>query len=246
MKWSTLRKLAAFAARGDLDFGWCSVCDQPTAFLRHGPWLRDQYECGRCRSIPRQRAFVHALRSHVPEWRRLRVHESSPSGPSSAKVQRECAGYSASHYFPGRPRGAVVDGWRNEDLEALTFEDGAFDVFLTQDVVEHVLDPERAFAEIARVLAPGGVHLFTVGIHRGKRSLIRARRAADGSIRHFAPPDHHVNPIDPAGSLVTTEWGLDIIDTIYAASGMRTTVFEMRSDREGLVGEFLEVLVSRK
>jgi SAM-dependent methyltransferase len=41
-------------------------------------------------------------------------------------------------------------------LYALPFADGAFDQVIVRDVVHHLDEPARAFAEIARVLAPGG------------------------------------------------------------------------------------------
>ena len=41
-------------------------------------------------------------------------------------------------------------------VEALPYPDGSFDVVLCTQVLEHVADPRRAVAEIARVLAPGG------------------------------------------------------------------------------------------
>lgn len=47
------------------------------------------------------------------------------------------------------------------NLEALPFEEGSFDLVLCTQVIEHLLDPARGLAEIARVLAPGGRVLVT-------------------------------------------------------------------------------------
>jgi len=41
--------------------------------------------------------------------------------------------------------------------ETLPFDDGAFGVVIIKHVVEHLPHPERAIAELGRVLAPGGV-----------------------------------------------------------------------------------------
>lgn len=46
--------------------------------------------------------------------------------------------------------------------EALPFADATFDLVICWDVVEHVQDPERLLAELARVLRPGGRALLTV------------------------------------------------------------------------------------
>jgi SAM-dependent methyltransferase len=42
------------------------------------------------------------------------------------------------------------------DLEALPFPDATFDVVISAHVLEHVERPEAVFAELARVLKPGG------------------------------------------------------------------------------------------
>jgi SAM-dependent methyltransferase len=44
---------------------------------------------------------------------------------------------------------------------ALPFRNGSFDFVLCTEVLEHVPDPEKSWAEIARVLKPGGVALVT-------------------------------------------------------------------------------------
>ncbi|WP_395747329.1 class I SAM-dependent methyltransferase [Prosthecobacter sp.] len=45
------------------------------------------------------------------------------------------------------------------DVSALPFEDGSYDIVLSTQVLEHVREPQRVVAEMARVLKPGG-HLF--------------------------------------------------------------------------------------
>jgi 2-polyprenyl-3-methyl-5-hydroxy-6-metoxy-1,4-benzoquinol methylase len=46
--------------------------------------------------------------------------------------------------------------------ERLPFAEGSFDLVICWDVVEHVQDPERLIAEIARVLRPQGRALITI------------------------------------------------------------------------------------
>ncbi len=47
------------------------------------------------------------------------------------------------------------------DAEVLPFADGAFDVVVFSEVIEHLLRPERAVWEVARVLRTGGVLVMT-------------------------------------------------------------------------------------
>ena len=46
--------------------------------------------------------------------------------------------------------------------QPLPFDDGVFDTLLVSDVLEHIPNPEALFAEMARVLAPGGRMLLSV------------------------------------------------------------------------------------
>jgi SAM-dependent methyltransferase len=240
--------------------GACPVCAHACLFIREGASLRSHLACARCRSLPRSRALVHVLETHFPAWRDLHIHESSPGGASLGKFMRECRHYLPTHFFPDTPPGETRDGcrcedteaqtfqthaFRCEDLEAQTFADELFDLVITQDVFEHVLDPGRAFAEVARTLKPGGAHVFTIPWYPGQETMVRAVRV-NGSVKHLLPPDYHVNPMDDEGSLVVTEWGRDVADFIYRASGLTTTVFWINDRSRGIEGEFREVFVSRK
>ena len=42
------------------------------------------------------------------------------------------------------------------DLAALPLRDGTFDLVIVSHVAEHLVEPEAVFAELSRVLAPGG------------------------------------------------------------------------------------------
>jgi SAM-dependent methyltransferase len=59
--------------------------------------------------------------------------------------------------------GAVVPGSLDEPLP---FADGAFDLAVALDVLEHVADDAAALRELARVIAPGGRLLVTVPQYR--------------------------------------------------------------------------------
>jgi SAM-dependent methyltransferase len=233
-------------SEGPRHAGYCPICEAEVEFEKRHEWLRDHLVCLQCGSIPRWRAMLRILHDFFPDWRSLRLHESSPGGPASDKLRRECAGYVSSHFFPAVARGQIHAGHRSEDLEAQTFPDAAFDLVVTSDVFEHVLNPAAAFREVARTLAPGGAHVFTVPWYYWKPTLVRAIRGDGDVVRHLVEPDYHGNPIDASGSLVVTEWGYDFCDFIYASSGMTTTAVRIRDWHEGIDGKFIEVFISRK
>lgn len=237
-------QILGYGLQGKTNFGWCPICEKETTFIRKAPWLRDHYLCAKCRSIPRFRALIHILQKYFPDYKNLTIHESSPSGPGANKLKKQCSKYTYSFYFPDTMPGNYKENIRCENLENLTFADHSFDLFVTQDVFEHVMNPDKAFAEIARVLRPNGAHVFTVPQYQ-KETFIRAKQTTKG-ILHIAPKEYHGDPINERGSLVVTEWGVDLPEYIFRHSGLYTTVYLTRDPKLGLDGEFLEVFVSRK
>lgn len=241
-------RAAAQERRLPRNSGYCNICESETEFIEYKPWLRGNYKCRKCQSQPRNRALLNVLNKYCKNWRELVVHESSPSGPFSEYIKKNCSNYSSSHYFSDVPRGQYKGEFRSEDLSALTFADNSFDLLVTSDVFEHVMEPDKAFREITRVLKPGGMHIFTIPwIPNHKHSSRRAALKADGSIEYLKEPEYHGNPIGGGkGSLVTYDWGLDFPDFIYKHGGMITQVYLEINRNKGLDGEFLEVFISRK
>lgn len=188
------------------------------------------------------------LQERFPNWRELSIHESSPGRRGvSKRLAQECPRYVPSQFFKDAPLGSMVEEYRCENLEQLTFEDAAFDLHITQDVMEHVWHPEQAFAEIARTLKPGGAHLFTVPIeNREQPSSPRIHINASGALTYLKPPVYHGNPIDGQGSLMTMDWGFDIRDHIREASGCETEIIVIDDVSRGIRAEYLEVLLTRK
>jgi len=59
-------------------------------------------------------------------------------------------------------RGGIA---RTGEITALPYDDGRFDLVAAFDVVEHVEDDRLVFAELTRLLAPGGRLVFSVPLH---------------------------------------------------------------------------------
>src|SRR5215471_19006528 len=109
--------------------GYCPCCDQHVKFVALGTWLRDQYVCSSCGSIPRERAIMYAIDRYFPDWRRLSIHESSPiPRGASLRLKKEARNYLASQWFADLSPGEVRDGFRCEDLEAMSFPDNSLDL----------------------------------------------------------------------------------------------------------------------
>lgn len=230
------------------NFGYCPTCASEVVFVANNPWLRDHYRCSKCGSIPRERALMQTIDSYYPNWRELIVHESSPGGTgASARLGRECKNYIRSQFFPKSKIGSVINGFRCENLEELTFEDESIDLHITQDVFEHIFHPSRAFREIARTLRPGGAHIFTVPlVNKHRPSKLRARINDSGEIVHLEAPQYHCNPISQDGSLVTVDWGFDICRHIFDSCGLFTHLVHIDDLSKGIRAEYIEVLITFK
>jgi SAM-dependent methyltransferase len=230
--------------------GFCPICEQNVEFSSKYEWLRDHFLCLNCGSIPRERALMLTIKTYYPNYKDLNIHESSPGNRGvSVKLENECHNYTSSHYYKNVSIGKKhpISGHRCEDLESLTFSNEEFDLFITQDVMEHIFKPDKAFKEIARVLKPGGAHLFTVPlINKNIRSERWASRGNTGEIFYHHEPEFHGNPVDKNGSLVTIHWGYDIADFILKTSGMCSTIITIDNIEMGIRAEYIEVIVSRK
>jgi Glycosyltransferase WbsX/Methyltransferase domain len=228
--------------------GRCPICEKPTTFTSRHEWLRDHYLCELCHSIPRERALMHVIQRHFPDWRNMCIHESSPvNRGTSAKLGRECRNYVASQYDPALGFGKIhpTRHYRSEDLERQTFPDQCFNLVITQDVFEHIFDADAAFCEIARTLKPGGAHVFTVPlVNKERPTQRRASRGSDGAILYHGAPEYHGNPVSAHGSLVTWHWGFDIVNRIQKVSGMRSHIIALDDLHLGIRAEYNEVMVS--
>lgn len=228
--------------------GHCPCCDQDVVFTSYNQWLRDNFRCSNCNCIPRERALSLIIEKYYPNWKELAIHETSPGNRgASLKLKNNCKNYLATQYFPTQPFGSMIKNFRNENLEAQTFADESFDLVISQDVMEHTYNPEKAFKEIARTLKKGGAHIFTVPIiNHHKPSEVWATLGENGHPNFLKTPEFHGNPVDPKGSPVTMHWGFDIVNFIKEKSGLDTTVEYIDDLKYGIRAEFIEVLVSKK
>jgi SAM-dependent methyltransferase len=239
--------------------GTCPLCGSDKGFVarRNRPlpqeyylnWFRDELKCENCGSVPRQRAIYSVVELLYPDWRKLDMHESSPSGGgASARFRAQCPGYVATQYDPRlgfgntHPKGT----YRSEDLERQTFDAESFDLVITQDVFEHLFAPDRAIREIARTLRPGGAAIMTVPMTNRARPSVRRARLTTLGIDHILPPQFHGNPMSDQGSLVTVDWGYDLLDYLAWHSGLSVSMHVIDDLTRGIRASLIEVIVCRK
>lgn len=253
--WATDRRVEAAALRRRwrrLTWpGFCAVCRRPTRFRlrgrRAGPdridFRNDQY-CGRCRLFARQRKVLAVLRDQLGDGpgRVYLTEQRSRLFARARRVLSACTVTGSEYLGPDVAGGAVRRGLRHEDVMALSFADAGLDAVLSCDVLEHVPDPDRALAEFARVLRPGGLLLLTVPFFSDRDASLRRAELRDGAVRHLLPPEHHTDPLTGRGALVFSEFGWDLLPRIAAAGFADVAVvlyWDQQQGQLGVPGEYL-------
>ncbi len=228
--------------------GLCSCCDSKTTFYSYNDYLRSNYVCLNCNSLPRERALMQAIGRFYPNWKDLNIHESSPiNRGASVKISKGCKNYLVSQFFPNQPFGEMVKNVRNEDLENQKFENATFDLVITQDVFEHLNEPSKAFAEIHRTLKKGGAHILTVPIENRFDSTVRwAKFNAEGKVTFLFTPEYHGNPVDNDGSPVFWHYGYDIVEMIEKSTGTKPYIQTWEDRDNGIEGLLNEIIVIKK
>jgi len=228
--------------------GRCGICNTNVTYQAKGPNLRSTLRCPVCDAVPRHRALFHVLNTFAPNWRSFDFHESSPGADAlSARIRKEAKSYTATQWDTSVPFGTMhPKGFRSEDLQEQTFADGSFDAVLTQDVFEHIFHPDKAIKEIARTLRPGGICIMTVPIVRKRLPSVRRASLEHGEIKHHLEPQYHGNPVSGDGSLVTVDWGYDIVSYLQHHSGMGFVMAYVDNLDIGIRADLIEVLIGFK
>jgi malonyl-CoA O-methyltransferase len=112
-----------------------------------------------------------------------------------------------------RTRGRGLDAGRLQcvcgDGERLPFADDSFDFIFSNLMLQWCLDLEPVFTELRRVLAPGGLMMFTTFGPDTLQELRESWSAADGYTHVNVFPDMH----DVGDALLGTRWAEPVMDT---------------------------------
>ena len=118
------------------------------------------------------------------------VYELSSRGALCRYLRRRFARVTVSELWDDVAPGTFRNGVQCQDVQRLSHPDGAFDLVTSTEVFEHVPDDRRAFAEVHRVLRPGGRLVFTVPLMDAGPTLERAELRY-GRIVHLVTPEYH-------------------------------------------------------
>jgi hypothetical protein len=155
----------------------CTCCGHIGRFGMYGHPPRYDARCPECGSLERQRLIVLAMERAQLLRAGDRVLYFTP--------ERPLANYLRARVGPFQPAGL-------RDSEQLEAEDGAFDVVLASNVLEHSDDDQKSLAELKRVLAPGGRLIITVPIIYGWESTYEnpSIQTEEERAHHFGERNH--------------------------------------------------------
>jgi SAM-dependent methyltransferase len=97
------------------------------------------------------------------------------------------------------------------------------------DTLEHVPQPERALAELERVLTPGGAALLTVPVLWHRPTRVRSEPCG-GALRHHLPASYHGSRAlakPEHGHFVFREFGPDLLDQFAQRFDLRTVFLDL-------------------
>ncbi|MFT4792982.1 MAG: SAM-dependent methyltransferase [Paracoccaceae bacterium] len=190
----------------------CPICGYVGRFspVRHKPAIW----CPNCDSRPRHRLFALWLASDPSALKGARVLHFAAESALSALIRPRVAAYLTADIHD--------DYDLTIDITAMNgVADGTFDAVIANHVLEHV-DDAAALAEMARILAPGGLAVLTVPLVEGwDKTLELPDASAEDRALRATDPDH------------LRMYGRDFADRIRAA-GFDLTVF---AATEPMVGD---------
>lgn len=218
----------------------CPVCGPSVLFKLddHAIAVR----CVRCQASAIHLSILKVLIQVCPDLSELSVYEMSSRGPLFEFLGQRAGKLVFSEFYDDVDPGTFKEGVQCQDVQRLTFDDASFDLCTSTEVFEHVPDDRRGFAEIRRVLRPGGRFVFTVPLASAQTTVERAV-LVDGKLRHLLEPEYHGDVIRGQGKVLCfRNYGLDILDRLRE-SGFRSARFES-PDRNSWWGFGTEVVVA--
>lgn len=198
-----------------LRFGKCPLCGT-TIFVRLGNHM-SAIRCLSCGATPVAMAIGSILKSKSPDFCKKKIYELSSRGPFFNFLKRNVKALTYSEYFDDIPPGKYKGTIQCQDVQHLTYHDESFDICTSTEVFEHVPHDKQGFAEIFRVLKPGGLFIFTVPLRDSEQTIERAT-LENGKIKYLLRPEYHDDYMRGSRRVLTfRSYGRDIVDRLTEA-----------------------------
>ena len=251
---NTTSRVSEFEVRG-----FCDACKKTTKMkvdLAGGgtmagnlmqPNWRERLVC-KCGMNSRQRLVVALMNEELvgrPEASVYMMEQVTPIASWASEFYAELNMFFSEYLGPEYDSGSIVNGCRHENIERLSFASDSLDLIVSNDVFEHVPDVEKAFSECARVLRQGGKMIATFPFYNDRQKIKKRAEVFEGKLRHILEPQFHGNPVSDDGSLVFTDFGWDVLDTLVNA-GFKSAHVELHACKERAILPVQEVFICKK
>lgn len=207
--------------------------------------LRDNeigVRCPRCGASAITLSIVAIIRRLCPQLATMDVYEMSAQGPLVRWLLRNAATLATSEYFEAVAKGAQHRGTVCQDVQHLTYPDNNFDLCTSTEVFEHVEDDMAGFAEVLRVLRPGGWFSFTVPISSAGTTVERTA-LRNGERVSVLPDEYHSDRYRGHHVFCFRNYGLDIVDRLRNAGFASADLYQ---PEQTLFGHARPVIAAQK
>ena len=204
--------------------GYCEVCRKTSLFRVDGSWSgadgginwREHLVCIKCGFNSRERLMLRTVQKIAQEFERPRIYINEQlSGVYHYLCQRYTDAVGSEYVSASCESGQTIDGVLHEDAMRLSFAGDSFDLYLSQDVFEHVADYRKIYTEAYRVIRGKGFLVFTIPFYFDRDEIVRrAKLNGSGEVEYLLSPQYHGNPMAEEGSLVFTDYGWDLLEYI--------------------------------
>ena len=198
----------------------CYICGEETRFLMGRATNLKASSCAKCGAALRCSDLVRCLLEELELENgklsdiatlksQLSILNASANGTLHSGLQK-VDHYVGTEYIPGVESGKIIWGGigGNDllcmDLQNIPFEDKTFDVVISEEVMEHIEDYNKALDEVYRVLKPEGIYIFTIPLMEGKKTQSRVGKK------------NYYHGVAPQLYYVYTDFGDDMIEILDA------------------------------
>lgn len=236
-------------------FGKCNICGKPTAFLCIEPTtaLHNMY-CLFCGSASRKRMVAKVIKDtlfpgvtkfkDIKKVDKIKVYNADVEDGFYKNFHENKSWYFSYYSDKEELNKEVKERVFCFNLESTTFDNSTFDLVISEEVMEHVRDSYRGFKEIARILKPGGFHIFTIPFSFDQKTIERVDISGKDDI-HLLPPEYHGGP--RIGKILAyRNFGLNLLDFLDEIGFETRIEFSRFTDRNHGIFDNCFVFISKK
>lgn len=180
--------------------------------------------------------LLHIIDLALERGRDCKIYAPEAISSLATRLQASFPNFVGSEYLPGDAAKAKFPDIQHQDVQNLSYEDCAFDAYVSCEVFEHVPSIKKTISEAFRILVPQGKLIATFPFRYMHSTGYQKAHLVGDQLVLVELPEYHGNPIDSKGSLVFTIPGWDILD-IFRSTGFSDAYFVFISSRKhGIVG----------